>query len=71
MVQLKEGSKIVLPSFVELVVIKEDKVIDLELVTTLLAKDHIKDNIEKIELFYNQGVTKVVNVPSGAIELEL
>lgn len=70
-VQLKEGSKIVLPSFVELVVIKEDKVIDLELVTTLLAKDHIKDNIEKIELFYNQGVTKVVNVPSGAIELEL
>lgn len=70
-VQLKESSKIVLPSFVELVVIKEDKVIDLELVTTLLAKDHIKDNIEKIELFYNQGVTKVVNVPSGAIELEL
>lgn len=70
-VQLKEGSKVVLPSFVELVVVKEDRTIDLDLLTVLLAKDHIKDNIEKIELFYNKGVTKVSNVPSGAIEIEL
>lgn len=70
-VQLKEGSKVVLPSFVELVIVKEDRTIDLDLLTVLLAKDHIKDNIEKIELFYNKGVTKVSNVPSGAIEIEL
>ena len=70
-VQLKDGSKTVLPSFVELVVVNDDKTIDLELVSNLLAKAHIKDEIEKIELFYNIGVTKVINVPSGAISVEL
>lgn len=70
-VQLKADSKIVLPSFVELVTINEDKSIDLQAISTLLAKEHIKGEIEKIELFYNIGITKVQNAPEGAKALEL
>lgn len=70
-VQLKAGSKFVLPSFVELVTVHEDKKIDLEKVTDILAKAHVKDEIEKIELFYNKGITEVANIPLGAIEMEL
>lgn len=70
-VQLKADSKIVLPSFVELVTINEDKSIDLQAISTLLAKEHIKGEIEKIELFYNIGITKVQNAPEGAKTLEL
>lgn len=77
-VQLKEGSKIVLPSFVDLVEVKavwdgdkEGRVIDLQGVKKLLEKEAIKEEIEKIELFYNKGITKVENSPAGAIELEL
>jgi CRISPR-associated protein Csh2 len=70
-VQLKEDSKIVLPSFVELVEVNENKSINLQLISNLLAKANIKNEIEKIELFYNKGVTKVINVPSSAIEIEL
>lgn len=70
-VQLKAESKLVLPSFVELVTVKDDKTIDLQNVTNVLAKEHVKDEIEKIELYYTKGVTEVVNIPSGAIEMEL
>lgn len=70
-VQLKSDSKIVLPSFVELVTIKEDKTIDLQAISTLLAKEHIKGEIEKIELYYNIGITNVENAPEGAKALEL
>lgn len=70
-VELKAESKLVLPSFVELVIVNDDKTIDLQNVTRVLAKDHVKDEIEKIELYYNLSITKVVNIPSGAIEMEL
>lgn len=70
-VQLKEGSKVVLPSFVELVSINENREIDLQKIKNLLAKDHIKSEIEKIELYYNKGITTVINAPEGAIESEL
>jgi CRISPR-associated protein Csh2 len=72
-VQLKEGSKLVLPSFVELVTIKDDndRTIDLTKVTTLLEKDHVKGEIEKIELYYNKGITKIDGKPAGATEIEL
>jgi CRISPR-associated protein Csh2 len=70
-VQLKEGSKVVLPSFVELVSINENREIDLQKIKDLLAKDHIKSEIDKIELYYNKGITTVINAPEGAIELEL
>lgn len=70
-VQLKAGSKLVLPSFVELVTVNDDRTIDLQKVTEVLAKAHVKDEIEKIELYYTKGITKVANIPSGAIEMEL
>lgn len=70
-VQLNENSKLVLPSFVELVTVKDDKTIDLQKVTEVLAKEHVKDEIEKIEIYYTKGITKVANIPSGAIEMEL
>lgn len=70
-VQLKENSKLVLPSFVELVTITEDKTIDLSAIKTLLEKEHIKSEIEKIEVYYNKGITKVSNVPTGAVEHEI
>lgn len=62
-VQLKEGSKAVLPSFVDLVSISENREIDLQKIKDLLAKDHIKSEIEKIELYYNKGITTVINAP--------
>jgi CRISPR-associated protein Csh2 len=70
-VQLKEDSKIVLPSFVELVTVSENREIELIKIKELLAKSHIKSEIEKIELYYNKGITKVINAPEGAIEIEL
>ena len=70
-VQLKEGSKVVLPSFVELVSIDKDRNIDLAKVKELLAKENIASQIEKVELFYNKGLTNVINIPNGAVELEL
>ena len=70
-VQLKAGSKLVLPSFVELVTVNDDRTIDLQKVTEVLAKAHVKDEIEKIELYYTKRITKVANIPSGAIEMEL
>ncbi len=70
-VQLKEGSKAVLPSFVDLVSINENREIDLQKIKDLLAKEHIKSEIEKIEVYYNKGITTVINTPEGAVELEL
>jgi CRISPR-associated protein Csh2 len=70
-VQLNEDSKAVLPSFVELVTIKEDRTIDLGAIKTLLEKEHIKKDIEKIEVYYNKGITKIEGLPTGAIEHEL
>lgn len=70
-VQLKADSKIVLPSFVELVEVKEDRTIDLKLISDLLAKTDNSTAIEKIEIYYNKGITKVVNIPNGAIEIDL
>ena len=70
-VQLKENSKLVLPSFVELINIDQERKIDLARVKELLDKDNIKSQIEKIEIYYNKGLTDVVNIPNNAIELEL
>ena len=70
-VQLKDNSKLVLPSFVELVTIGEDKTIDLSAIKTLLDKEQIKNEIEKIEVYYNKGITKVSNVPNGSEVYEI
>jgi len=70
-VQLKEGSKAVLPSFVELVEITDYREIDLAKINSLLAKPHIASEIERVELYYQQEATKVINATEGAEHLEL
>jgi CRISPR-associated protein Csh2 len=70
-VELKEGSKLVLPSFVELVFVNENKQVDLEKVSKVLAQEHVKSEVEKIELYYNKLTTNVINAPEGAVEIEL
>lgn len=70
-IQLTEGSKLVLPSLVDLVSINSERVIDLSKVSELLNKEHIKPQIEKIELYYNTTVSKVEGTPKGAVIHEL
>lgn len=70
-IQLKAESKIVLPSFVSLIDINENKEIDLSKVSALLEEVHIKGEIEKIEIYYNKSNTKVLNEPAGAVFSEL
>jgi CRISPR-associated protein Csh2 len=65
-VQLKEGSNIVLPSFVSLVEVNEKREIDLAKVKQLLSEAKIKDEIETIELYYNKSVTTVINKPDNS-----
>ncbi len=68
-VQLKEGSMLVLPSFVRLVDVKKDeaRTIDLTRIAQLLAQPHVKAAVEKIELYYDKAATTVVNSPEGAV----
>lgn len=72
-VQLKEGSKIVLPSFVEHVSIANDeqRTIDFSKVTALLEKESVKAAIEKIEVYYNKATTTVINLPEHTVAHEL
>lgn len=70
-VQLKEGSKLVLPSFVELVTVNKDREIDLEKIKAILSKEHIQNQVEKVEVYYDKAITKVLNIPAGAVELDL
>ncbi len=66
-IQLKEGSKLVMPSFIEFVDIDENGEIDLIKVQGYLSQDHIAGEIEKIEIYYNKAVTKVQNLPENAV----
>ncbi|MEN2434623.1 type I CRISPR-associated protein Cas7 [Weeksellaceae bacterium A-14] len=70
-VQLKPESKIVLPSFVSLININENREIELKKVSELLSEPHIMGDIEKIEIYYNKSNTKVLNEPEGAVFNEL
>jgi CRISPR-associated protein Csh2 len=70
-VQLKEESTIILPSFVEMIEIGTNRVIDLKLIKEKLATSNIKNEIEKIELYYCKTTTTVINAPEGADEIEL
>ena len=70
-IQLKEGSKIVLPSFVSLIEVNENKEIDLAKVKKLLSEAHIAGEIELIELYCNKSVTKVINEPTNSVFLEI
>ena len=72
-VQLKADSKLVLPSFVELVSIADDdkRTIDLSKVSAVLGREHVKAAIEKIELWYDSTATTVTGVPEGAVIQEI
>lgn len=70
-VELKEGAKSVLPSFVDLIEINDNREINLEGVKRLLAEDYISKDVLKIELYFNKTITKVINKPVGAIELAI
>lgn len=70
-VQLKPESTMVLPSFVSLIDVNEQREIDLSKVSSLLEQSHIKNEIERIEIYYNKQNTKVLNEPAGAIFSEL
>jgi CRISPR-associated protein Csh2 len=71
--ELKEESKLVLPSFTELIQVKDNdkRDIDLAALSGLLEQKHILADIEKIEVYYNKATTSVINLPKGAIELDL
>lgn len=68
-VQLKEGSMLVLPSFVELITVgKDDKrTIDLSKVSEVLSREHVKSAIEKVEIWYDKATTTIKGMPEGAI----
>lgn len=70
-VELKEGSTLVLPTFVDMINIGEDRILDFSKITTLLEKSHIKNEIQKIEIYYNDTVTVVTNQPANAQKMEL
>ena len=70
-VQLKEGSKLVLPSFIELITVDAEKKIDLAKLTAILEKETVKAETEKIEIFYNKAATEVINAPQNATVYEL
>ncbi len=68
-VQLKENSKLVLPNFSQLIVMKEDKedgkvVLDLTELNIVLNK--YPEDIEKIEVYRNNASVKIENMPENA-----
>lgn len=70
-VQLKPASKLVLPSFVELVDVGDDRVIDLTRVSAILARAHVAAQVESIEIYYDATATQVKGVPAGAVKHEI
>lgn len=73
-VELKENSKIVLPNFTTLIDLKDEKkdgkyVYDFEKLTTELAK--FKDEISFVEVFCNEQMCKLENLPEKTVKSEL
>lgn len=66
-VQLKNNSKMVMPSFIEFVDVDEEGVIDLAKVKEYLVQDHVANEVEAMEIYYNKSVTEVVNIPGKAV----
>ncbi|ACJ76381.1 conserved hypothetical protein [Thermosipho africanus TCF52B] len=56
-VTLKEGSNLVLPTMKNLVNVSEDEILDLSKISELLNK--YKDEIEEVEVYYNDNICKV------------
>lgn len=70
-VQLKEGSMLALPSFVDLVKVKEDRTIDLSAVKEILQRSNVASQIEKVELIYDKATTKLSGAPDNASEHDI
>ena len=73
-VELKENSKIVLPNFTTLIDLKDEKkdgkyVYDFEKLTTELAK--FKDEISFVEVFCNEQMCNLENLPEKTVKSEL
>lgn len=73
-VQLKENSKIVLPNFTTLITLEEKTenrkyVYDFSGLKAEL--ERIGNEIEKIEIYYNQQACRLKNLPAGTIEIDL
>lgn len=66
-VELKDDVQVVLPSFVKMVQVDEEGTIDLSAIQQLLGRTHLKEAIEKVELYYDEANTKVINMPEGAV----
>jgi CRISPR-associated protein Csh2 len=72
--ELNEDSKLVLPSFVELVSIGEDEqgsFIDFENLSQLLDQENVSKHIATKDLYYDKATTRVINLPAGTRELDL
>lgn len=65
-VELKVGSMLVLPSFVELVKVNEGRTIDLSSINEILQRPEVAKQIEKVELAYDKAVTNVTGIPDNA-----
>lgn len=72
-IQLRPGSKLVLPSFVELIEIKDDekRTIDLSKVSEILARPCVAEAVEKIEIWYDKTTATVAGEPANAIFHEI
>jgi CRISPR-associated protein Csh2 len=72
-VQLKPESKLVLPSFVELIKVGDDpaRTIDLSKVSDILARPQVKAQVDCIEIYYDSTATKVTGIPTGATHHEI
>ena len=73
-VQIKENSKIVLPNFTSLINTRDEKVdgkvvFDFLKANVVISKN--REEIEKIEIYYNKTTTEIVNLPEGTIEFDL
>ena len=71
-VQLKSESKTVLPVFTELVNVKRDNgktIIDFGELKKIL--DHVSDQVELIEIYYNPEFTIVNNLPEVTKNFDL
>lgn len=72
--QLKEGSKVVLPNFMDLVTLDSEKDGGRYVYDFMRLKDRIKnieDEIENIEVYYNRQFVFVKNLPEGTKEMDL
>lgn len=67
-VELKEGSKAVLPSFVSLVDVRENGTVDLSRLTEVL--NGVVDDVERVELYHLPG-TQVEGTPDAANQSSL